>query len=196
VFTDPLLRNRLHNSVVLLLRACTLRALPSNGRCLQSHRLATGLFSTIYFALVVMSELPFSPCASEYHSVSIDLIQVTAGKFWPRQHLRFSFNSRRLKNKICLLPGICLFPLQASKLRSAHGCFTICFIDSFFIPIPHVSKLKEFVSFGREAILDNSINIYIYCHDLVTIDGLWISECIYLPLIHTTRKYRHVQRYR
>jgi hypothetical protein len=36
VFTDPLSRHWLHNTVVLLLRA-----LPSNGRWLQSHRLAT-----------------------------------------------------------------------------------------------------------------------------------------------------------
>jgi hypothetical protein len=48
VFTEPLLRNRLHNHVVLLLRACMLQVLPSNGRCLQSHRLATGLYATIY----------------------------------------------------------------------------------------------------------------------------------------------------
>jgi hypothetical protein len=32
-----------------------------------------------------------------------------------------------------------------------------------------------------------------YCHDLcvcVTIDGILIGECIYLPLIHTTRNNR------
>jgi hypothetical protein len=46
VFTEPLLRDGLHNSVVLLLRASMLRALPNNGRCLQSHRLATGLYAT------------------------------------------------------------------------------------------------------------------------------------------------------
>jgi hypothetical protein len=43
VFTESLLRNGLHNPVVLLLHACMLPVLPSNGRCLQSHRLATGL---------------------------------------------------------------------------------------------------------------------------------------------------------
>jgi hypothetical protein len=48
VFTEPLFRNGLHNPVVLLLCACMLRALPSNGRCLQSHRLATCLYATIY----------------------------------------------------------------------------------------------------------------------------------------------------
>jgi hypothetical protein len=51
VFSHPLLRNRLHNPVVLLLRAYMLRALPSNGRCLQSHRLAAGLYATIYFSI-------------------------------------------------------------------------------------------------------------------------------------------------
>jgi hypothetical protein len=38
VFTDPLLRNWLHNTVVLLLHA-----LSGNGLCLQSHRLVTGV---------------------------------------------------------------------------------------------------------------------------------------------------------
>jgi hypothetical protein len=47
VFTEPLLRNGLHNTIVLLLRACMLRALHSNGRCLQSHRLIRGLYATI-----------------------------------------------------------------------------------------------------------------------------------------------------
>jgi hypothetical protein len=42
VFTDPLLRNGLQNPVILLLRE-----LPSNGRYLQSPRLATGLFATV-----------------------------------------------------------------------------------------------------------------------------------------------------
>jgi hypothetical protein len=47
VFTGPLLRNGLYNPVVLLLPACMLWALPSNGSCLQSYRLATGLYATI-----------------------------------------------------------------------------------------------------------------------------------------------------
>jgi hypothetical protein len=47
VFTEPLLRNGLHDPVVLLLRADMLLALPSNGRCLQSHCLATGLYTML-----------------------------------------------------------------------------------------------------------------------------------------------------
>jgi hypothetical protein len=43
VLTDLLLRNGLRNTVLLL------RALPSNGRCLHSHRLETGLYITISF---------------------------------------------------------------------------------------------------------------------------------------------------
>jgi hypothetical protein len=35
------------NTVLLLLLAYMLRALPSNDRCLQSHRLTTGLYSTL-----------------------------------------------------------------------------------------------------------------------------------------------------
>jgi hypothetical protein len=34
------------NTVFLLLHACMLRALPSNYRCLQSHHLATALYTT------------------------------------------------------------------------------------------------------------------------------------------------------
>jgi hypothetical protein len=34
---------------LLLLHACMLRALPSDGRCSQSHRLATGTYATILF---------------------------------------------------------------------------------------------------------------------------------------------------
>jgi hypothetical protein len=29
----------------------------------------------------------------------------------------------------------------------------------------------------------------------VTIDGVWIIECIYWPLLHKTRKYKHLQRF-
>jgi hypothetical protein len=36
------------NTVPLLLRVCVLPALRSNGRCLQSHRLAMGLYATIF----------------------------------------------------------------------------------------------------------------------------------------------------
>jgi hypothetical protein len=42
---------------VLLLRACMLRALPSNSCCLQSRRLATGLYATIVFAQYISSSL-------------------------------------------------------------------------------------------------------------------------------------------
>jgi hypothetical protein len=42
------------NIVLLLLRACMLRTLPSNGRCLQSHSLATGLYATLLSVMVVV----------------------------------------------------------------------------------------------------------------------------------------------
>jgi hypothetical protein len=50
VFTDSLLRNALHNPIVVLLRVCMLRTLPSNGRWLPSHCLARGLYATIFHA--------------------------------------------------------------------------------------------------------------------------------------------------
>jgi hypothetical protein len=50
VFTKPLRRNGLRNTVVLLLRACMLRALPVNSRCLQTHRLATSPYATLFMS--------------------------------------------------------------------------------------------------------------------------------------------------
>jgi hypothetical protein len=50
MFTGPLLRNELHNPVLLL--TCFLWALPSNGRCFQSHCLATGLYATVWIQYV------------------------------------------------------------------------------------------------------------------------------------------------
>jgi hypothetical protein len=43
------------NTVLLLFHACMLWALPSNVRCLQSHRLARGLYATIYLKYVMDS---------------------------------------------------------------------------------------------------------------------------------------------
>jgi hypothetical protein len=54
VVTEPLLRNRLQKPVILLLRACVLRVLPSNDRCLQSQRLVTGLYATIEIDIIVI----------------------------------------------------------------------------------------------------------------------------------------------
>jgi hypothetical protein len=64
VFTNPLLKNGLHNIVVLSLRACILQALPSNGRYLQSRRLSTGLYATlskIHFKITF--HCAFKPCS-------------------------------------------------------------------------------------------------------------------------------------
>jgi hypothetical protein len=57
VFTDQWLRNGLHNPVVLLLRACTLRTLPNNGQCLQSHCLPTNLYVTVLAIQPVLANL-------------------------------------------------------------------------------------------------------------------------------------------
>jgi hypothetical protein len=52
VFTQPLFGNRLYNPVVLLLGA-----LPSNGRCWQGHRLASGLYTTICCVIGINCEI-------------------------------------------------------------------------------------------------------------------------------------------
>jgi hypothetical protein len=41
----------IENTVPVLLAACVLRALCSNGRCLQIHCLATGLYDTIFYTI-------------------------------------------------------------------------------------------------------------------------------------------------
>jgi hypothetical protein len=61
VFTAPLHRNgrgadHIENTLLLLL-ACMLRALPSNGLCLQSHCLATGLYVTILYNTIIKTDL-------------------------------------------------------------------------------------------------------------------------------------------
>jgi hypothetical protein len=47
MFTELLLRKGFYNTAVQFLRACTLRALPNNGRCLESHCLAAGLYAIV-----------------------------------------------------------------------------------------------------------------------------------------------------
>jgi hypothetical protein len=54
VFTDPLPRNGLHYPIVLLLRMHMLRALSSNGHCLQSRRLATRLYATVCNYIIII----------------------------------------------------------------------------------------------------------------------------------------------
>jgi hypothetical protein len=61
VFSKLFLINVFHNAVVLLLLACMLRTLPSNGRCLQSHLIATGLYATLLLLLLLLWRLWASP---------------------------------------------------------------------------------------------------------------------------------------
>jgi hypothetical protein len=71
-----------NNAVLLLLHACMLRALPSNGRCLHSRRLATGLYATAlsrYFprGTVEYQQTPghFSPsCGRDLNRVRIKCV--------------------------------------------------------------------------------------------------------------------------
>jgi hypothetical protein len=53
------------NIVLLLLGACMLRALTCNGRCLQSRRLATGLYATIYITASISYDFTQSAMAME-----------------------------------------------------------------------------------------------------------------------------------
>jgi hypothetical protein len=62
LFTAPLHSNghgadHIGNTILLLLRACMLRSLRSNGRCLQSHCLTAGLYATILRILTCCSYL-------------------------------------------------------------------------------------------------------------------------------------------
>jgi hypothetical protein len=63
MFTAPLhsnVRSGPHrNSGLLFLRACILRALPSNGCCLPSHCLATSLYATLYIYIYLSTDMLF-----------------------------------------------------------------------------------------------------------------------------------------
>jgi hypothetical protein len=78
VFTNPLLINGLHY-MVLLLRACMLLALPRNGRCLHSHRLATGLYATIfngiYLRIVIIHIYIYIISICKYEFVHVNLFK-------------------------------------------------------------------------------------------------------------------------
>jgi hypothetical protein len=86
MFTAPLHINgrgadHIENTVLLLSCARKLRALPSNGRCLQSHCLATGLYATVYngpFLWRAPLSLPIITNARNYNLFTLtDLMLVT-----------------------------------------------------------------------------------------------------------------------
>jgi hypothetical protein len=79
VFAAPLRSNfrgadYIESIVLLLLLACMLRALPSNGRCLQSHYLAKGLYATIWWEVITIYMgwvcIVFSVSCTEYYKFS------------------------------------------------------------------------------------------------------------------------------
>jgi hypothetical protein len=55
---EPSAARTTQNTVLLLFRVCMLRALPSNGRYLQSHCLATGLYAIIYTRILTYAHRP------------------------------------------------------------------------------------------------------------------------------------------
>jgi hypothetical protein len=59
LFTAPLHNNgrgtdHIENELLILLRTCMYRALPSNGRCLHSNCLITGLYATIIIIIIII----------------------------------------------------------------------------------------------------------------------------------------------
>jgi hypothetical protein len=109
VFTDPLPRNELHNPILLLW------ALPSNGCCLHSYHLPTGLYSTLYITYVIYTRRvclgwysrswPKS-CSSCYNGslVTWTVIRLTAAKcqasreHMHSQHIRPHHNTETAKS--------------------------------------------------------------------------------------------------
>jgi hypothetical protein len=94
VFTEPLIRKGLHNSVVLLLHACMLRALHSNDRCLQSHCLATGLYAVIiiWIQTITVHHFPvtFFSLSPQHLTRSGEEHNISLEHAWGRKNKLFS----------------------------------------------------------------------------------------------------------
>jgi hypothetical protein len=87
VFTGPLFRNRLHIPVLLLLRACMLRGLHSNGRCLQSHLLEVGLYRGY----------PISSLQKLFAEVWITVVKIRYPYF-----VKYTLHQLTVLNKLCM----------------------------------------------------------------------------------------------
>jgi hypothetical protein len=81
-------------NVLLLLCPCMLRVLPSNSRCLQSHRLAMDLYTTTFNSILYHAD----PLLS-IDSVNNGHSEVTAAKFVTR--------TNRVTAKQCALRSPC-----------------------------------------------------------------------------------------
>jgi hypothetical protein len=105
LFTVPLHSNG-HGAdhiqdIVLLLCACMLRALPINGRCLQSHCLAMGLHTTVSF---FGSGIIFCLRNVRFHmKIIIMNIRLRISELWDSAIWQFYF-LQILGNICCLLP--------------------------------------------------------------------------------------------
>jgi hypothetical protein len=73
-------------------------------------------------------------------------------------------------------------------------CRRYCHSNVFTEPLPSNGRLRGCAL--TCTILALRSHVIILSHVGATIDGLWIGEWIYWPLIHMTRKYKQLQRYR
>jgi hypothetical protein len=72
------------NTVLLLFRECMLRALPNNGRYLQSNRLATGLYATILKELSITISSFLKTLNKALHLQGLKCLQQSIGLNCPR----------------------------------------------------------------------------------------------------------------
>jgi hypothetical protein len=72
--------DHIENTVLILLHTCMLRTLPSNGRYLQIHCLATGLYATLF---MVSSQFMQCPITSETDPIVSNCNIATLYSGWP-----------------------------------------------------------------------------------------------------------------
>jgi hypothetical protein len=104
-------------------------------------------------------------------------------------------------------------PEDATRDTTLHGWLPVVQPFSKLVPVPASKPLLQFlfclpVSLWCYALFSR---LYSFClHGVgrhisrnilswfmgVTIDGVWTGEWIYWPLVHRTRNYKHLQRYR
>jgi hypothetical protein len=160
-----------------MLRGCMLRALPSNGRCLQSRRLATGIYATLISPIQSFSSVlneKWSHWVHVLHFRNAVLCVTSLGPFDDRLCLLYlsiyvifmegfiQNRSSRLekgnsKNHLLQLVSQVTAPIwtmlikSANQIVSTHFCFGLVWFNFGYI-LTFVYVVKSFDSLWRNSI--------------------------------------------
>jgi hypothetical protein len=122
-----------HRKTILLLRACMLWTLPSNGRCLQSHCLATDLYATVYNTRYNIKET----------------------KCLPADYIGLCFSTGQNNKLLCLINIIWLVCITDLRLVPCEVWITFStIIWEKFAPL-FVGYLTNWKGFGRKRSCSN-----------------------------------------